>query len=111
MYRSAYRAFERTACRFLLACRTDRVPLLSRWLLPAWSPGLWATIMIAQCVLASMVAFVVQSEADYLMTGTIPAYAPSKLHMSAEARAEIDSLQYYVWASFRFPPRTKLGPV
>ena len=64
------------------------------------SPGLCATVMITQCALAWMVAFVVQSEAAFLMTGTIPAYAPSKLHISAAAQDEIDNLQCYVGLPF-----------
>jgi hypothetical protein len=56
----------------------------------------WSAYVTIQNVVAYEVAFVVQSEADYLSSGVIPCYAPSKVRMSAAASDEIDNLQQYV---------------
>ena len=50
------------------------------------------------------VAYVVNSEIAYMLTGTIPDYAPSKLHFSQDALDEIDNLQGYVWVRERIYP-------
>ena len=56
----------------------------------------WAGYLAAQSFVAYEVALVVQAEGDYLMSGVIPWYAPSKLRMSAAAADEVDNLQHYV---------------
>ena len=60
--------------------------------------GLWSGYIALQKTLATMVADLVVSEADYLITGTIPAYAPSKLHWPAcpLLQAEMSNVQDYV---------------
>ena len=56
----------------------------------------WSAYVVTQYVVAYEVSLVSQSEADYLSSGVIPCYAPSKLRMSAAAADEIDNLQHYV---------------
>jgi hypothetical protein len=56
----------------------------------------WAAYATIQNIVAYEVSFFVQSEADYLSSGVIPCYAPSKVRMSAAASDEVDNLQQYV---------------
>ena len=95
-YRFAYCApLLGTACRLPAACHRLRsasqlfAAILVVTVRPEarCSPGLWGTVVIAHCVLASMVAFVVQSEADFLMTGTIPGMRQANsIHLLRQGR-------------------------
>jgi hypothetical protein len=52
--------------------------------------------VVTQWSHASQLCLLVFSEMDFLVTGTIPIYAHSKLHYSQDALEEIDNLQQYV---------------
>ena len=60
--------------------------------------GLWSGYIAMQAKLATMVADLVVSEADYLITGTIPVYASSKLHLPScpLLQVEMSNVQGYV---------------
>ena len=51
-----------------------------------------------QQVITFEVAHVIEAEQTWMMFGTVPPYAESKLHMSQEAAWEVESLQSYVAA-------------
>jgi len=57
----------------------------------------WMVRLLVDHFIAYEIAYVVNSEIEYMLTGTIPQYAPSKLHASQAASDEIDNLQGYVW--------------
>ena len=69
----------------------------------------WMARFLVDNIVAYEVAYVVNSEIEYMLTGTIPDYAPSKLHFSQDALDEIDNLQGYVWARCRIYPTWPLS--
>ena len=58
--------------------------------------ALWFSVAVLHHVIALSTAFVLRSEADFLLTGILPTYAPSKLYVSSDAVDEIENLQSYV---------------
>ena len=58
--------------------------------------AMWASYFALQSISAAQVHHFVLSEFDYMTTGILPAFAPSKVYLSQNATWEIQSLQDYV---------------
>ena len=60
---------------------------------------LWFSVALLHHFIAFATEFVLRSEVDFMLTGSLPAYTPSKFYVSADVVDEIENLQSYVGLS------------